>query len=186
MTHMTDKSKRQVRYEYDYEPESRRRTSSASVWPWLLGALALSTLGFLAWPHLFSSRPVESSVVQTQSPTEAFDKLGGVKVGDVDLDGLVKSAVGGLQSSLGSIKDVDSAQAAMPGLTQAASQFDQLSGLLSQLTPETRKATADSFAAIRPKLNTLFDQAVGFPGVGPVIRPTVDAIRAKLDTLATA
>jgi len=60
-----------------------------------------------------------------------------------------------------------------------------LTGLLGQLTPETRKALADALAGIRPQLDKLFDQAVGLPGVGPVIQPTIDAIRSKLNTLAT-
>jgi len=187
MAHTThDKSERRYRDEdeYRYELESRRQAPDW-LWPVLLGALALLLgLWALQW---WSSRHAEAPnvAVQTQAPVETFSKLNGIKVGDVDIGGLVKSAVDGLQSSLLGIKDEATAKAAVPGLSQAASRFDQLTGLLSQMTPETRKALADSIATIRPKLNTLFDQAVGLPGVGPVIQPTVDAIRSKLDTLAT-
>ena len=186
MAHTThDKSERRYRDEdeYRYETETRRQASNW-LWPALLAGLALLLgLWALQW---WSSRPVVPNVaVQTQAPVETFSKLNGVKVGDVDIGGLAKSAVDGLQSSLLGIKDEATATAAMPGLSQAASRFDQLTGLLSQMTPETRKALADSIASIRPKLNTLFDQAVGVPGVGPVIQPTIDAIRSKLDTLAT-
>ena len=45
---------------------------------------------------------------------------------------------------------------------------------------------AKTFAAIRPKLDELLDKALAIPGVGIVIKPTADAIRAKLETLATA
>jgi hypothetical protein len=61
---------------------------------------------------------------------------------------------------------------------------DQLTGLLDQMSPETRKAVAETFAAIRPPLDQLLDKALAIPGVGAVIKPTVDAIRAKLDALA--
>jgi hypothetical protein len=57
------------------------------------------------------------------------------------------------------------------------SQFDQLTGLLDQLSPETRKALAETFAAIRPNLDQLLDKALGVPGVSAVIKPAVDAIR---------
>jgi hypothetical protein len=183
MAHTTDKSQR--RYEEDeYRYESRRQAPDW-LWPVLLGALAL-LLGLWAlqwWAGRHAGAP--NVAVQTQAPVETFGKLNGIKVGDVDIGGLAKSAVDGLQSSLLGIKDEATATAAMPALSQAASRFDQLTGLLSQMTPETRKALADSIAPIRPTLNTLFDQAVGLPGVGPVIQPTVDAIRSKLDTLAT-
>jgi hypothetical protein len=54
------------------------------------------------------------------------------------------------------------------------------------MSPETHKAVAETFAAIRPSLDQLLDKALAIPGVGAVIKPAVDAIRAKLDTLATA
>ena len=114
-----------------------------------------------------------------------LDKLRGVKVGDVDIGTLAKSTVDDLRSSLKGIKDEATAQAAVPELTKDASQFDQLTGLLGQLSPETRKTLTDAFVAIKPKLDKLFDQALALPGVGPVIKPTLDTIRSKLNTLAT-
>jgi hypothetical protein len=98
---------------------------------------------------------------------------------------LAKSAVDGLSLSIKGIKDEATAQTAIPELTKASSQFDQLIGLLGQLSPETRKTLAEAFVAVRPTLDQLFDQAVGLPGVGPVVKPTLDTIRSKLNTLAT-
>ena len=182
MAHTTDKSHRRHEDEYRYVRESQRRAADV-LWLGLLAALAM-LLGLFAW-QWSSGRHAEAPNVPMFVPDETFSKLHGIKVGDVDIGGLAISAIDDLQSSLLSIKDEATAKAAMPALSQAASRFDQLTGLLSQMTPETRKALADSIATIRPKLNTLFDQAVGLTGVGPVIQPTVDAIRSKLDTLAT-
>ncbi len=160
--------------------------STPSVWPWLLGALAVIGLGAFAW-HLLSSRHAEGpkTAVEAPSPAEALDKLRGVKVGDVDIGTLAKSAVDDLRSSLKGIKDEATAQAAVPELTKDAAQFDQLTGLLGQLSPETRKALTDAFVALKPKLDNLFDQALALPGVGPIIKPTLDTIRSKLNALAT-
>ena len=160
--------------------------STPSAWRWLLPALGLLAVGALAW-YLLSGRHAEGPkvAIEAPSPADVLDKLRGVKVGDVDVGELAKSAISGLRSSLKDIKDEATAQAAVPALTQAATQFDQLTGLLGQLAPEARKTLADAFAGIRPKLDKLFDQAVGLPGVGPVIQPTIDTIRSKLNTLAT-
>ena len=167
-----------------YQTPSR---SAASAWRWALPAAALLLLGGLGW-SLWSGHHAEGPkmAVETPSPAEAFQAVHGVRVGDVDLGQLAKSAVDGLQSSLRGIKDEATAQTAMPGLTQAASQFEQLTGLVGQLSPETGKTLPDAFAAIRPQIDKLFDQAMALPGVGPVIKPTVDVLRSKLDTLATA
>jgi hypothetical protein len=160
--------------------------STPSIWPWLLGALAVIGLGAFAW-HLMSGRHAEGpkSAVEAPSPGDMLDKLRGVKVGDVDIGALAKSAVDDLRSSLKGIKDEATAQAAVPELTKDGSQFDQLIGLLGQLSPETRKTLTDAFVAIKPRLDKLFDQALALPGVGPVITPTLDTIRSKLNTLTT-
>jgi Bacterial protein of unknown function (DUF937) len=160
--------------------------STPSIWPWLLGALAVIGLGAFAW-HLMSGRHAEGpkSAVEAPSPGDMLDKLRGVKVGDVDIGALAKSAVDDLRSSLKGIKDEATAQAAVPELTKDGSQSDQLIGLLGQLSPETRKTLTDAFVAIKPRLDKLFDQALALPGVGPVIKPTLDTIRSKLNTLTT-
>jgi hypothetical protein len=69
-------------------------------------------------------------------------------------------------------------------VTKASSEFDQLAGLLNQLPPDARKAVVEAFAAVKPNLDQLI--ALAIPAVGAIIKPTLDAIRAKLDTLATA
>ena len=173
---------------------SRAAATPPSILPWLLGALAALAIGWLVW-HLLSGRDqnvVETTqppVEQTTSPTgEApyaglFTKLRGIKAGDADVGELATSAVNHLYASLTGIKDEASAQANLPGLTQASSEFDQLTGLLSQLSPENRKALAETFASIRPNLDQLLDKALAIPGVATLIKPAVDAIRSKLDAL---
>ena len=165
--------------------------ASSSSWGWLLGALALAALGFLLW-RLLSGQPepsVEATSPQIEAPSvnlSVFDKLKGVKAGDVDVGELATTAVSGLQAALTGIKDEASAQAALPELNQAESRFEQLNGLLSQLPPEARQALAAAIAGIRPTLDQLMDKALAIPGVGAIIQPAVDAIRAELNTLATA
>jgi hypothetical protein len=61
-----------------------------------------------------------------------------------------------------------------------------LSGLLSQLSPENRKLLAETFASVKPNLDQLLDKALAIPGIATIIKPTVDAIRSKLDALSTA
>ena len=106
-----------------------------------------------------------------------------VEAGGVDVGDLATSAVNDLYTSLQGIKDEATAQSAMPGLTKASSEFDQLSGVVNQLSPENRKTLADLIGSVRPNLDQLLDKALAIPTVGPIIKPSVDAIRAKLDTL---
>ncbi len=169
-------------------------SSPPSIWPWLIGALLLLALGSLAW-HFLAGRHKQVAETanpkieeQATSPSEApyvglFNKLKGIKAGDVDVGELATSAVNDLYTSLVSIKDETTAQGAASGLSKASSEFDQLDGLLNQLSPENRKALIDVFASIKPNLDQLMDKALAIPGVGAVIKPMVDAIRSKLDAL---
>ena len=141
---------------------TRAPSTPPSIVPWLVGALVLLAIGWLVW-HLLSGRDqhvVETTkppVEETTSPTSEapyaglFAKLHGIEAGDADVGELATSAVNHLYSSLVGIKDEASAQAGLPNLTQASSEFDKLTGLLSQLSPENRKALAETFASIRPE-----------------------------------
>jgi Bacterial protein of unknown function (DUF937) len=174
---------------------SRAPSTPPSILPWL-GVLLLLALVALAW-QLLSGRnkiAVETAtppVEKTTSPLDEapyaglFAKLNGMKVDGTDVGELATSAVNHLYASLTGIKDDASAQAQLSGLTQASSQFDQLTGLLSQLSPEKRKVLAETFASIRPNLDQLLDKALAIPGVATIIKPTVDAIRSKLDALTS-
>jgi hypothetical protein len=172
---------------------SRTTATSPSILPWLLGALAVLGIGWLVWNHIAGrdQHVVEAPkppVEETTSPPYAdlLSKLKGIKAGEIDVGELATSAVNHLNSSLTGIKDEASVQANLPSLNQAASEFDQLSGLLSQLSPENRKLLADTFASIRRNVDQLLDKALAIPGVATLIKPAVDAIRAKLDVLSTA
>ena len=172
--------------------------STSSAWPWLLGALALLAAGLLAWQFLSGRHrqvveaptpKIETPAAETGQTAEAsylgvLNKLRGIKVGDVDIGDLSTSAVNDLYTSLSGIKDEATAQAAVPAVTKASSEFDQLSGLLSQLPPDARKAVVEAFASIRPNLAQLMDRVLAIPGVGAIIKPAIDAINAKLDALS--
>ena len=174
---------------------SRTTATPPSILPWLLGVLAVLAIGWLVW-YLLSGRdqnvvettkpPVETTTPTGEAPYAGlFNKLKGINAGESDIGELATSAVNHLYSSLTGIKDEASARANLPSLNQAASDFDQLYGLLSQLSPENRKLLADTFASIKPNLDQLLDGAQ-IPGVAAIIKPAVDAIRSKLDALSTA
>jgi hypothetical protein len=116
----------------------------------------------------------------------AFAPLRGINVGSIDIGALAASAVNGLRTSLETITDEATARSSTPKLASSVAEFEQLAGLTSQLSPEARKTLADAIVASRSSLDQLLEKALAIPGVGPVIRPTVESLRSKLDTLGTA
>lgn len=118
---------------------------------------------------------------QTQPATPAAPSL---EVGGVDLGAQVSDAIASLEGTLNGVTDAASAQAAAPQLQMAIESIDGVSGMLGQLSEEQKAALS---AMVKPgitSLDALFDKVLAIPGVSDVLKPTIDAIRAKLGALA--
>ena len=104
-------------------------------------------------------------------------------VGGVDLGKQVTDSITNLRATLGGITDAASAQAALPKLREVTAQIDKVDGLIGQLSVEQRKVLAGMVNPLMPSLNQLFDKVLAIPGVSELLKPTIDALRAKLAVL---
>ena len=77
-----------------------------------------------------------------------------------------------------------SARAALPKLQQATEQLNRINAMAAQLPESSRKDLASVVGASMPALNRLCDQALSNPQIAGLAKPTIDALRAKLQTLA--
>ena len=103
---------------------------------------------------------------------------------DVSAD--LTSSVDAVRTTLQGITDPASARAALPKLQQATEQLDRINGLAAQLPSSSRKELASLVEASMPALNRLCDRALSNPQIAGLAKPTIDALRAKLKTLAQA
>src|SRR6516225_1856959 len=139
---------------------------------WLIPLLAIVALLIY-----FFARPAEQ-VVQPSVPT-----IPSLTVGGLDIGKQVTDSITSLRTTLGGITDAASAQAALPKLREVTTQIDKVDGLLGQLSPEQRKVLAGMVNPLMPSLNQLFDKVLAIPGVADLLKPTIDALRAKLAML---
>jgi hypothetical protein len=152
-------------------------TSQAPNWLyWLIPAAAIAAL--LA--YLFG-RPNEVAQDTTTRPTVATDTQRPVNTADVNRQ--VSDSLNNLNNTLGGITDAASAQAALPKLHEAADNIDKVSGMASQLSPDQRKSIAGVVNSVMPTLNQMFSKVLAIPGVSEALKPTVDALKSKLQTL---
>jgi len=141
---------------------------------WLIPLLAI--LAVLI--YLFA-KPAE------QVAQQGVTAVQGLTVGGLDIGKQVTDSISNLRTTLAGITDASSAQAALPKLREVTAQIDRVDGLLGQLSPEQRKVLAGVVNPLMPSLNQLFDKVLAIPGVAELLKPTIDALRAKL-TLLTA
>jgi len=139
---------------------------------WLIPLLAIVALLIY-----FFARPAEQ-VVQPSVPT-----IPSLTVGGLDIRKEVTDSITNLRTALGGITDAASARAALPKLQEVTDRIDKVDGLLGQLSPEQRRVLAGMVTPLMPSLNQLFDKVLAIPGVAELLKPTVDALRAKLAVL---
>ena len=117
------------------------------------------------------------------SPTERTDHPASLTVGGLDIRKEVTDSITYLRTTLAGITDAASAQAALPKLQDVTAQIDKVDSLVGQLSPEQRKVLAGMVNPLMPSLDQLFDKVLAIPGVAELLKPTIDALRAKLAML---
>jgi hypothetical protein len=158
--------------------DDTRRSAQAAApsTNWLIWAIpALAVAALLLY---LLARPGEQ-VVQQGVTTAQNITVAGMNVGKQ-----VTDTIAGLRATLGSITDPDSAQAALPRLREASAQLDRVTGVLGQLSTSQRAALAGLVSPVTLTLNQLFDRVLMIPGVADIVKPTIDALKAKLAVLA--
>jgi hypothetical protein len=171
---------------------SAARSNAMSQLPFWLVALAV--LAGLAWyflrGHGGDEVAEETRATATQTVEQARATTGlataNLTVGGVDLAKQVNASVGTLSAALTGIKDIASAQAALPKIQEATAELDQVNALAAQLPPDGRKTLAGLIAAASPTIYQLCDKVVTMPGVGAIAKPAIDELRTRLDALTRA
>jgi hypothetical protein len=155
---------------------------SGSHWPWVLAALAvLAGLGWYILGHDEQLRVAERPMLPVPRETT------GAGVSDqklTDLAAELTTSVSATRSTLQGISDPVSARAALPKLQQASTQFESIGKAVSQLPPNARREVSSVVTRSMPMLNQLFDRVLATPQTAELTKPAIEALRAKLTTLA--
>ena len=160
--------------------------NTAARWPYWLGALVV--LAGLAW--YATERPGQEKVAeQPAATTQAATGTVGMAPADLTVDGVnlagqVNSSISTLKAALPGITDTATAQAALPKINAAVAQLNDIDARAAKLSPEARSALAKLITAVRPTINQMCDKVMATPGVGTVVKPAIDDLQARLDTLA--
>jgi hypothetical protein len=157
-----------------------RRTAS---WPlWILGLAVLAGLGWY-----FLGDREQQLVEQTRGLiNKATEDLAVNTPNAADVSADLTSSVDTLRTTLQGITDPASARAALPKLQQATERLDKINGLAAKLPPNSRKELASLVDASMPALNRLCDRVLSNQHVAGLVKPTIDALRAKLKLLEQA
>jgi hypothetical protein len=144
--------------------------------PWIVGIAAAAVL----WLGVFGgggSKP-------TAPTTAIVPPAQKILAGNVDVGSQLAGVFDILKTQAGGIKDVASAQAALPRLQDAAKTLDSVNGLTGALGAEAKKQLASYVAGQIPVIGPVLQNALKIPGVAAILQPVIDQITARLTGLS--
>jgi hypothetical protein len=110
--------------------------------------------------------------------------LGGLpasKVSQVSAD--MNQTVSSLSGLLPSIKDSESAEAALPKLRDIGDKLDGAKSALDGLSEDSRSTILGQLKLVLGKLKEIAEKVLAMPGVGDKVKPAIAAIMSKLNAL---
>jgi hypothetical protein len=157
---------------------ARRRGADAAPASsnWLYWLLPLAAAAALL--IYFAVRPTQEVAEQGMSKVQ-----NAVAVEAPDLGKQIANSITSLRTTLNGVTDVASAKAALSKVQEAASQIDKTGVEVGQLSADQRRLVAGLINPLMPALNQICDRILAIPGVAEVLKPSVDAVKAKLTTL---
>jgi len=118
-----------------------------------------------------------------QAAGDAAQKTASLVVGGVDIGAELKGLVESASTTLGSVTDQATAQAAVPSLTELKGKVDGIAGQVDQLPVEGKKLLAGVVSTALPALKELAVKVSSIQSAES-IKPAIDAVIAKLETWA--
>ncbi len=134
-----------------------------------------------------AAKPATQATQQaTESATQATPSMASLTVGDVDLGKRITAFFDDTKKTLEGVTDAASAEAARPKLQEIGTNLDQIKELAGQLPAEGKQALTGMVDSSMPTIRQLIDKVMALPGVGEVLKATLEPIKTKLESLATA
>ena len=131
------------------------------------------------------TQPASTQPTSTQPASETVGLApANLTVDGVNLASQLNSSINTLKSALPGMTDAAAAQAALPKINEAVAQLNDLRARVEKLSPDGRSAFAKLIVLVTPSVNEMCDKVMATPGVGPVAKPAIDDLKAKMDSLS--
>ncbi len=127
----------------------------------------------------------EAAGAAVEAAGDAANQAASLVVGGVDVGAELKGMLDKVSTTLGDITDQASADAALANLNEAKGKVEGMTAQVDQLPAEGKKMLASMVSAALPSLKELVAKVETVSGAES-IKPTLDAMIAKLETWANA
>ena len=156
-----------------YAPGGSATTSTKPFngWPWA-GLVAAASL---LWGSMFSGPP---------APWSSIPAPPRLMAGSTDVAGELDTQLKGLHGLLASVKDKTTAEQALPRLRAAQTTIERLDGAAKKLPNDSKKMLGGYVASWLPLLTPMLTSIAGNSAAAPLVKPVLDGVRGRLESLA--
>jgi hypothetical protein len=178
--------------------------AKGSLVPWVAAVLGLALLGWIVWALATrgggpdaTARDAMPSQPRVPAPaTSPVDSLAGQAVtAGASLSGAASEQVTRVTRDLSewvtsttqtltNITDASSADAALPKLRELSTKLDGVAGVVNALPLDAQRSIASVIQPSMAKVKDLVNKAMSVPGVSERIRPVLEPMMQKLQSLA--
>lgn len=157
-------------------PPAPAPAASGGMMKWIIGLIVLAVLAWLA-SQFFGSKPATEATTTTETAAANPLVVDGVNIGN-SISGILTNLTG----TLAGVTDAASATSAVTALTDADTALGGLQSAVGALSGDGKTALSALIAAALPALKTSIDGLLGNAEIGPILKPVLDGILAKLTT----
>jgi hypothetical protein len=164
-----------------------------SVPSWALWVIPVALAAGLAW-YFLADRPQETTFasispgIQITTPGQPRTATPGqpaspTQLAVAEINTQLTQSLGTLRTSLSNVTDAVSANAALPKLREVTAEVDRVVNAVGQLPVEARRMVEGVDANTMAALNRTFDRLMTIPGVSDILKPTIDTLKQKLQSI---
>jgi hypothetical protein len=160
-------------------------STAERTWPfWIAGVaiIVLFGLAFYFWGDRDGKQLASAPAVQANETVGMRTPI----MTAAEIRSELYSSLSAVRVALQSMNSAATARTYLPQLQEAADRLDHVNELMAQLSPLARQGMAASLAPTMRPLNQMFDRVLAIPEIGETAKPTIDALRSKLEALSRA
>lgn len=156
--------------------------------PWLAAIAAASAL----WWTVFGNKMMQPHPMTTNIPavlppstTLATTPLPAV-VANTEAGKQILSVIDDMKGAIAGVRDAASAQSSLARIQDVAGRLEKVNGQATSLAPDARRALATYVNSQQGLLQTAVKNALALPGVSALLRPVLEQMLGRIETLAKA
>ena len=152
----------------------------------LLAIPIIALLGYLGWTAFQGGGPEvpDANGIQEQVGETVDGTMGGLgdvaSMGPDDVTGKFKDLFSGYQETLSDVTDEASAKAALPEMESLNEKLGGMAGMMDKLPAGVKSQVTGGLAGMIEPIKAMLDKVMAIPGVGPILKPVVDNMLAKV------